>query len=97
MLHDPTTLNRQGYDVGTAYRSIILYESKAQKEVAEASKQTIAKLWNDPIVTEIVKLDQFYPAEDYHKDYETNRPDYCQIVINPKLQKLREKFAAHLK
>ncbi len=97
ILHDPTTLNRQGYDVGTAYRSIILYNSEQQQAIAQKSKQAIAKLWEQPIVTEIVMLEQFYPAEDYQNDYEVNRPDYCQIIINPKLQKLRQKFADRLK
>lgn len=96
-IHDPTTLNRQGPDVGTEYRSAIFYVDDAQKEIAELSKQTAEPIWNNKIVTELSKLDTFYPAEAYHNDYQTNRPDYCQVIINPKLQKLREKFAARIK
>ncbi len=91
ILHDPTTLNRQSYDVGTQYRSIILYASNEQKVTAESSKQDTAKLWDNPIVTEIKQLDHFYPAESFQNDYEINRPDYCQIIINPKLQKITRK------
>ncbi len=96
-IHDPTTLNRQAYDVGTEYRSIILYGDDKQKTVATASKAKAQALWDDPIVTEIKPLEQFYPAEDYQKDYATNRPDYCQIIINPKLSKVRQKFTHLLK
>ncbi len=96
-IHDPTTPNQQGYDVGTEYRSIILYSNDAQELVAQNSKQKAGEIWDDPIVTEIKKLGVFYPAEDYQNDYEISRPDYCQIVINPKLSKLREKFASLLK
>lgn len=91
-LHDPTTLNRQGADRGTQYRSGIYYHTDEQKEVATA----VTKRWNesghykDPIVTEIVKAEKFYPAEDYHQDFYENQPDYgyCQVVIYPKLKKL---------
>ncbi len=98
-IHDPTTLNRQGNDIGSDYRSIILYESEDQKRLAERSKAEVAKLWPDPIVTEIKPLEHFYPAEEYHRNYFRNHPEqaYCQIIINPKLQKLRQKFAARLK
>lgn len=96
-LHDPTSVNRQGPDIGPEYRSIILYSTEAQNKVAEKSIQQVAKLWDKPIVTELKPLDEFYPAEDYHQNYAINRPDYCQIVINPKLQKLRNKFASYLK
>ncbi len=96
-IHDPTTVNRQGPDVGPQYRSIILYADDAQKVAAETAKDKAQTAWNDPIVTEIKPLDTFYPAEAYHNDYETNRPDYCQIIINPKLAKLRAKFAERLK
>lgn len=96
-IHDPTTLNRQGHDIGTAYRSIILYDSEEQKSETELSKQKAQEIWSDPIVTEIKALEQFYPAEDYQNDYETGRPDYCQIIINPKLSKLRQKFSHLLK
>lgn len=96
-IHDPTTLNAQGPDVGSSYRSLILYNDDAQKTTIEASKQKAQTLWSDPIVTEIKPLAKFYPAEDYQYDYETTRPDYCQIIINPKLDKLRAKFASKLK
>ncbi len=96
-IHDPTTLNRQGPDVGSSYRSIILYGNDSQKTIIGASKKEAQKVWPDPIVTEIKPLTKFYPAEDYQYDYETDRPDYCQIIINPKLDKLRAKFASRLK
>lgn len=99
-LHDPTTLNRQGADVGTQYRSAIFYNSDRQKAVAEKVKSEVAtKLWDDPIVTEISPLKEFYPAEDYHQNYyELNKSQpYCQIVINPKVKKLKEKFGSKLK
>jgi len=88
--HDPTTLNRQGADVGTQYRSIILYHSEEQKEIAEASKKEAASDFSDPIVTEIAPLIKFYVAEDYHQDYfDNNRyAGYCRVVIAPKLKKL---------
>lgn len=97
MLHDPTTLNRQAYDVGTEYRSIILYLDENQKLIAQSSKEHAQTIWNNSIVTEIKQLDHFYEAEDYHNDYQTARPDYCQIIINPKLKRLRQKFAHLLK
>lgn len=92
--HDPTTLNRQGADAGTQYRSIILYENDQQKEAAEKSKAEAQKDFKDPIVTQIVPLKAFYKAEDYHQDYfntEGNRNPYCTVVIRPKLQKLLSK------
>jgi peptide-methionine (S)-S-oxide reductase len=99
--HDPTTLNRQGADVGPQYRSIILYHDDEQKAVAERSKQETdaANLWPNPIVTEIAPLDRFYPAEGYHQDFYRQNPvqPYCQMVINPKLQKFRKTFQARLK
>ena len=90
--HDPTTLNRQGADIGTQYRSIILYSDEAQKMAAEASKAKAAKHFKDPIVTEIVPLKAFYPAEDYHQNYYNlnKNQSYCQFVITPKLKKLIE-------
>jgi len=96
--HDPTTMNRQGPDSGTQYRSIILYHDDAQKQVAEKSKVTAQKNFKDPIVTEIVKLEKFYPAEEYHQDYFRRNPNqpYCVINIPPKLQKL-QKFLNHKK
>jgi peptide-methionine (S)-S-oxide reductase len=92
--HDPTTLNRQGADVGTQYRSIILYEGEEQRKAAEAARKKAQKDWKDPIVTEIVPLKAFYRAEDYHQDYfDNNRAaGYCRVVIAPKLQKLKLEF-----
>jgi len=89
--HDPTTLNRQGADSGTQYRSIILTSSPEEATEAEASKKKAQAQFPDPIVTEIVPLKTFYPAEEYHQDYYQNNKDknpYCQVVIAPKLKKL---------
>jgi peptide-methionine (S)-S-oxide reductase len=88
--HDPTTLNRQGEDVGTQYRSIILYSDEAQKAAAEKSKAEAARHLSSPIVTQIVPLQKFYPAEDYHRNYYNlhSNQDYCRFVIGPKLRKL---------
>ena len=88
--HDPTTLNRQGADVGTQYRSIILYQDEAQRRVAERSVAEAGKHFGEPIVTEIKPLATFYPAEEYHQDYYEKNPyaGYCTFVIRPKLQKL---------
>ncbi|GET24495.1 peptide methionine sulfoxide reductase MsrA [Prolixibacter sp. NT017] len=99
--HDPTTLNRQGHDVGTQYRSVIFYHNEKQKELAEEYKQELnsAGIWDNPIVTEITKFESFYPAENYHQDYyenNTNQP-YCQLVITPKLEKFRKVFKDKLK
>ncbi len=99
-LHDPTTLNRQGADVGTQYRSVIFFSNLAQKNAAEkVKKEVAAKIWDDPVITEISPLKEFYPAEDYHQNYyELNKTQpYCQIVINPKVKKLKEKFGTKLK
>ncbi len=92
--HDPTTLNRQGNDVGTQYRSGIYYVSEAQKAVAEASLKAAQKDWDQPIVTEIAPLKKFYPAEDYHQDYFKHNPDqgYCRVVVSPKVAKFRQKL-----
>jgi peptide-methionine (S)-S-oxide reductase len=91
--HDPTTLNRQGNDVGTQYRSIILYSNPEQKAAAEKAKAEAARHFSKPIVTEIVPLTAFYPAEDYHQNYYNlhQTQSYCQFVIRPRLQKLIEK------
>jgi len=88
--HDPTTLNRQGADVGTQYRSIILYHDEAQKAAAEKSIRAAQKLYDRPIVTQVEPLRAFYPAEEYNQDYYQNNPyaGYCSFVIRPKLQKL---------
>lgn len=98
-VHDPTTLNRQGNDAGTQYRSIILYMTDEEKELAEKAIKENQKNWDDPIVTEVKKLDQFNEAEDYHQDYYNNNLDnpYCQLVINPKLDKFQSKFKDLLK
>lgn len=91
--HNPTTPNRQGNDVGTQYRSVILYHDDQQKEAAEKSKAAAASSFEDPIVTEIVKFEKFYPAEDYHQNFFRNNPtqSYCYFVIRPKLQKFLQK------
>jgi len=91
--HDPTTLNRQGADEGTQYRSIILYRSEPQKALAEKAKAEAQKAFPHPIVTEIVPLVKFYPAEKYHQQYYDNNANapYCQVVIAPKLEKLEKK------
>jgi peptide-methionine (S)-S-oxide reductase len=90
--HDPTTLNRQGADEGTSYRSIILYRDEQQKTMAEKSRAAAQKHFKHPIVTEIVPLTKFYRAEDYHQEYYDNNSSapYCQIVIAPKLHKLEK-------
>jgi len=98
-IHDPTTLNRQGYDIGSQYRSAIYYHDEPQKAAAETSRDRAQELWRDPIVTEITPLEVFYPAEDYHQDYFARNPGqgYCVAVINPKLDKLRQHHAARLR
>jgi peptide-methionine (S)-S-oxide reductase len=90
--HDPTTLNRQGADVGTSYRSIILYRNEQQRLIAEKSKAGAQENFKHPIVTQIVPLTNFYPAEGYHQEYYDNntRAPYCQVVIAPKLHKLEK-------
>ena len=99
--HDPTTLNRQGNDTGTQYRSVIFFHDDAQKTIAEKSKKKIdeIKLYDGPIVTEISPLTKFYPAEDYHQNYFNDNPNqpYCSLLINPKVQKFKKKFADKLK
>ncbi len=96
-IHDPTTLNRQGGDVGTQYRSAIFYHDEAQKETAESliAELERAKVWDNPIVTEVTPLATFYAAEAYHQDYYANNAyqPYCQFVVQPKLAKFRQKFA----
>ena len=99
--HDPTTLNRQGNDVGTQYRSVIFYHNEKQKEVAEELKNKLekAKIYNDPIVTEITKFTKFYPAENYHQNYYKQNKDkpYCSFVITPKVEKFKKIFKDKLK
>ncbi len=100
-VHDPTTLNRQGADKGTQYRSIILVKDESEKEQIKEIVEKIdqSNLWRSKIVTQIDVLTEFYPAEDYHQDYFEKNPwaGYCQVVINPKVKKFREKFADLLK
>jgi len=100
-IHDPTTLNQQGGDVGTQYRSAIFYQSPEQERTARATIAALEaeKVWDDPIVTEVVPLTVFYPAESYHRDYynrNQNQP-YCRTVIAPKVAKLRKHFLEKLK
>jgi peptide-methionine (S)-S-oxide reductase len=94
--HDPTTLNRQGHDVGEQYRSIILYKDDAQKAAAEKSLAAAQKNFSDKIVTQIVPLKKFHEGEGYHQDYFSNNPNqpYCRAVIGPKLEKFKEKLRA---
>lgn len=100
-MHDPTTLNRQGNDVGTQYRSVIFYHNDRQKQKAEyyKNKLTKEKIWDKPIVTEITKFEKFYPAEDYHQEYYDNNPNqgYCAYVITPKVEKFEKIFKDKLK
>lgn len=95
-IHDPTTLNRQGADVGTQYRSTIMFADDAQKAAAEQSKAAAKSTWGDGIVTEIVPMAEFIPAEDYHQRYYERNPEagFCQMVIRPKLDKAKEHLAA---
>ena len=99
--HDPSTLNRQGADVGTQYRSAIFYTTPEQKAEAETmiSEIDASTTEGGKVVTEVTPLDTFYPAEDYHKNYFASHPDqaYCQIVINPKVEKVQKQFAELLK
>lgn len=100
-LHDPTTLNRQGADVGTQYRSIIFYENDSQREIAQSLKQRLEKekIYKDPIVTEIVPFESFQSAEGYHQNYYENNKEsgYCRIVIDPKIKKLYKEFGTFVK
>jgi peptide-methionine (S)-S-oxide reductase len=100
-VHDPTTLNRQGADAGTQYRSAIFYHNEGQKKTAEKVKEDISKsgLWDDPIVTEITPFDEFYKAEDYHQNYFNENPEksYCSYVIAPKVKKFYKEFGYLLK
>jgi peptide-methionine (S)-S-oxide reductase len=101
VIHDPTTLNRQGADVGTQYRSVIFYHSPEQREIAKRviAEVEAAKLWDDPIVTEVTPFEAFYKAEAYHQGYFRNNPNqgYCRVVIAPKVAKFRKLFADKLK
>lgn len=99
--HDPTTLNRQGADIGTQYRSVIFYHDENQKEIAEKTKTILdsLKIWDNPIVTEISPFKKFYVAEDYHQNYYDNNPNqpYCNFVITPKIEKFQKVFQEKLK
>lgn len=97
--HDPTTLNRQGGDVGTQYRSVIYYHDDNQKKVAEIVLKEMTSYFDDPIVTELTALDVFFKAENYHQDYYNNNTTqgYCSMVISPKLSKFRKAFSDKLK
>lgn len=99
--HDPTTLNRQGNDVGPQYRSVIFYHNEAQKEAAlQSIAQVAPEIWDNPIVTQVVPLENFYKAEEYHQNYYNNvgdRNSYCTFVITPKVSKFRKKYAHRLR
>jgi peptide-methionine (S)-S-oxide reductase len=100
-IHDPTTLNRQGNDVGTSYRSAIFYHDEEQRLIAEEviGEMTNAEIWDSPIVTEITPLDTFYAAEGYHQKYFQKNPyqPYCMVVVKPKVSKFRKKYVSRLK
>ncbi len=100
-VHDPTTLNRQGADVGTQYRSAIFYHGDKQKTISQEVMKELnkARLWERPMVTQVAPISKFYPAEDYHRDYFKKHPEqaYCQAVISPKVNKLRRQWAKRLK
>ena len=100
-VHDPTTLNRQGNDVGSSYRSAIFYHDENQKQIAEETikEVTVEGVYDNPIVTKVTKFDKFYIAENYHQEYFANNPNqpYCAAVVAPKVKKFREKFVDRLK
>jgi len=100
-LHNPTQLNRQGNDVGTQYRSAVFYHDDTQKEAAEGIIDEITReeIWPDPVVTEVVPINNYYQAEDYHQDYFKNNPQnqYCAMVVAPKLAKFKKTFASRLR
>jgi len=98
--HDPTTLNRQGADAGTQYRSVIFYHDEAQRKTAESTSAKFASsLWSDPIVTQIKPTTVFYEAEAYHQNYYKNNPNqgYCRVIIDPKIAKVRKMFSEQLR
>jgi peptide-methionine (S)-S-oxide reductase len=99
--HDPTTLNRQGADVGSQYRSVIFFHSPEQEETAKGVIEELDRegVWDDPIVTEVTRFSEYFPAEAYHEDYFRKNPQqpYCLAVINPKVAKFRARFASRLK
>ncbi len=100
VMHDPTTLNRQGNDIGEIYRSVIFYHDEGQRDTAEdMMKHFAAELWADPVVTELKPFDVFWPADEYMQDYYNKNPraGYCMVIIDPKIAKLRQKFTSKLK
>jgi peptide-methionine (S)-S-oxide reductase len=98
-IHDPTTLNRQGADRGTQYRSVIFWHSETQRQTAQEVSAEVCEVWDDPVVTEIAPAGTFYPAESYHQEYFRRNPyqAYCQAVVSPKVAKFRRKFAHRMK
>ncbi len=100
-IHNPTTKNRQGHDIGTQYRSVIFYHDEVQKEIAEKSKKDLedSNVWESPIVTEILPVEEFYQAETYHQNYYKNNPynSYCQFVVKPKVNKFLRDFDEYIK
>ncbi|HEX6041439.1 peptide-methionine (S)-S-oxide reductase MsrA [Longimicrobium sp.] len=100
-IHDPTTLNRQGADVGTQYRSVVFYHDDEQKRVAEEAIRDLEAqaVWDNPVVTQVVPAPEFYPAETYHQEYFARNPraGYCQVVIAPKVSKFRKQYLSRLK
>lgn len=100
-IHDPTTLNRQGHDIGSQYRSVIFFHNEEQREAAERAKKRVdaSGVWDNPVVTEIVPFTKFFQAEDYHQDYFRRNPNqrYCQLVIKPKLDKFERVFRPKLR
>ncbi|MBS1872588.1 MAG: peptide-methionine (S)-S-oxide reductase MsrA [Acidobacteria bacterium] len=98
-IHDPTTKDRQGADVGTQYRSVIFYHSEDQRVTAENTMREMKELWDAPIVTQLEPTPEFYPAEDYHQEYFATNPGqpYCQLVVAPKVRKFRSKYAFRAK
>ena len=101
IVHDPTTLNRQGNDIGSSYRSAIFYHSDEQRKIAEEVIKEVEaeEVYDDPIVTEVTRFSEFYPAENYHQEYFANNPNqpYCAAVVAPKVAKFRKKFVDRLK
>lgn len=98
-IHDPTTLNRQGHDVGTQYRSAIFFHSREQETLAHRKIREIARFWPDPVVTEIVPATIFWPAEDYHRNYflHNQTQPYCELIITPKISKVMKSFSAQIR
>jgi peptide-methionine (S)-S-oxide reductase len=100
-VHNPTTLNKQGNDQGTQYRSVVFYETETEKQIVEKSmlEAQVQKVWQDPFVTEITPLQKFYMGEGYHQDYFANNPNqsYCVYVVSPKVEKFRKEFKEKLK